>query len=380
MNKFLFSAALVTALCAACAQQPKDRFTLDGIAEGWDGQYVYLAYQNDSTQIEDSVLVAEGKFHFEGQLQQPVMARINGKLTSNVYDPAKMASFYIEPAVMTLTLNTANLSQSRLEGSATQAGVDSLNAQREAIMAEAKSIEDAMAAETDHEKQSELREQLEPYMERANKLYDVYIATHPGSVASADYMRFRMGSMSYEDIKRVYESFTPAVQQTESGREVAKELEVLARVQPGQPAPDFEKEDVNGKPFRLSDLRGNYVVIDFWASWCVPCRKSNPHMKEMYAKWHDKGLEYVYVADNDSQPDNWRKAIKEDGLEAFHHVLRGLKVDRSNGEMNFDRTNDISDKYAVHFLPTKYLIDPDGKIVGKFESDELEAKLTEIFE
>ncbi|HBB06388.1 MAG TPA: thioredoxin, partial [Bacteroides sp.] len=119
---------------------------------------------------------------------------------------------------------------------------------------------------------------------------------------------------------------------------------------------------------------------DFWASWCVPCRKSNPHMKEMYAKWHDKGLEYVYVADNDSNPDNWRKAIKEDGLEAFHHVLRGLKVDRSNGGYKFDHTNDISEKYAIHFLPTKYLIDREGKIVGKFESDELEAKLKEIFE
>ena len=163
-------------------------------------------------------------------------------------------------------------------------------------------------------------------------------------------------------------------------KEVAKELETLARVQPGEPAPDFAKEDVNGKPFRLSDLRGKYVVIDFWASWCVPCRKSNPHMKEMYAKWHDKGLEYVYVADNDSNPDNWRKAIKEDGLEAFHHVLRGLKVDRSNGGYKFDRTNDISEKYAIHFLPTKYLIDREGKIVGKFESDELEAKLKEIFE
>ena len=380
MNKHVFAAACVAALCAACAQQPKDRFTLDGTAEGWDGQYVYLSYQNDTIRVQDSTLVQDGKFHFEGQLLRPVAAMFNGKLTTNVYDRTKMTSFYMEPAAMTLTVDIADLSKSVLEGSVTQAGVDSLEAQREAIMAEAKSIEDAIAKETDHEKQAELREQLEPYQERANKLLDAYIASHPASVAAVDYMRFRIANMTYEDAKKIYDTFTPEVQQTEAGREIAKELDVLARVQPGQPAPDFEATDVNGKPFRLSDLRGNYVVIDFWASWCVPCRKSNPHMKEMYAKYHDKGLEYVYVADNDNQPDAWRKAIKEDGLEAFHHVLRGMKVDRSNGGLNIDHTNDISDKYAIHFLPTKYLIDREGNIVGKLDSDELDAKLKEIFE
>ena len=380
MNKHVFAAACVAALCAACAQQPKDRFTLDGTAEGWNGQYVYLSYQNDTIRVQDSTLVQDGKFHFEGQLLRPVAAMFNGKLTTNVYDRTKMTSFYMEPAAMTLTVDTADLSKSIVEGSATQAGVDSLEAQREAIMAEAKSIEDAIAKETDHEKQAELREQLEPYQERANKLYDAYIVSHPASVAAADYMQFRIANMTFEEAQKLYDAFTPEVKQTLAAQEIAKELAVLARIQPGQPAPDFEATDVNGKPFRLSDLRGNYVVIDFWASWCVPCRKSNPHMKEMYAKYHDKGLEYVYVADNDNQPDAWRKAIKEDGLEAFHHVLRGMKVDRSNGGLNIDHTNDISDKYAIHFLPTKYLIDREGNIVGKLDSDELDAKLKEIFE
>lgn len=380
MNKHVFAAACVAALCAACAQQPKDRFTLDGTVEGWDGQYVYLTYHKDSVKVEDSTLVQGGKFHFEGSLQRVTSAMLNGKLTGDIYVPGTLCTFYMEPAAMTIALDTADLSKSIVEGSATQAGVDSLEAQREAIMAEAKSIEDAMAKETDHEKQAELREQLEPYQERANKLYDAYIVSHPASVAAADYMQFRIANMTFEEAQKLYDAFTPEVKQTLAAQEIAKELDVLARVRPGQPAPDFEATDVNGKPFRLSDLRGNYVVIDFWASWCVPCRKSNPHMKEMYAKYHDKGLEYVYVADNDNQPDNWRKAIEEDGLEAFHHVLRGMKMWRENGEWKFDRTNDISDKYAIHFLPTKYLIDREGNIVGKLESDELDAKLKEIFE
>ena len=380
MNKQLLCAALAAALCAACAQQPKDRFTLSGSVEGMDGQYVYLMYGADTLSVTDSALVEAGAFRFEGKLLAPTKAMLHPKLETQAYDPKKIYSFYIEPASMTVTLDPADLSKSRLEGSLTQAQVDSLEVQREAILSEAKAIRDSLEAETDPVKHAELQDRLEPYNERANKLYGAFISTHPASYASVDYLAFYKNTISYDEIKPLYEGLTPEVQATFAGKEVAKELETLARVQPGQPAPDFAKEDVNGKPFRLSDLRGKYVVIDFWASWCVPCRKSNPHMKEMYAKWHDKGLEYVYVADNDSNPDNWRKAIKEDGLEAFHHVLRGLKVDRSNGGYKFDRTNDISEKYAIHFLPTKYLIDREGKIVGKFESDELEAKLKEIFE
>ena len=84
------------------------------------------------------------------------------------------------------------------------------------------------------------------------------------------------------------------------------------------------------------------------------------------------------MADNDNQADVWQKAIKDDGVEMFHHVLRGMKIiDRKTFKL--DRTNDISEKYAIHFLPTKYLIDKDFKIIGKFNDEELDGKLKEIF-
>lgn len=380
MNQSFLTTALAAALCAGCVQQPKDHFTLTGSVEGMDGQYLYLSYTQDTVQVADSVMVEGGKFRFEGPLAVPaVQACVNPKLTSNAYDETKFYRFYLEPAEMTLTLDGADLSRSRLEGSFTQAQVDSLKMQTDAVMAEAQPILDAMKAETDHDKAYALREQLEPYQERVGKLDQAFIATHPASYAAPSYLRLYMGRMAYDEIRKLYDAFPPAVRQMPEAKEVAAELAVLERVQPGQPAPDFEATDVNGKPFRLSDLRGNYVVIDFWASWCVPCRQSNPHMKELYKKYHAKGLEYVYVADNDSQPDEWRKAIKEDGLEDFHHVLRGMKV-VSRKPYKLDHTNDISDKYAIHFLPTKYLIDREGKIVGKLDSEELDAKLREVFE
>lgn len=99
-------------------------------------------------------------------------------------------------------------------------------------------------------------------------------------------------------------------------------------------------------------------------------------MRELYAKFHDRGLDFVFVSDDDSAPDKWRKAVEQDKLigDGYHHVLRGLKWDRSKGMEGMDHTNDISDKYAIHFLPTKYLIDKRGNIVCKIDEGE-DAKL-----
>jgi len=82
-------------------------------------------------------------------------------------------------------------------------------------------------------------------------------------------------------------------------------------------------------------------------------------------------------SDDDSNPDKWREAVAKDKIEMFHHVLRGLKT---LPDHTFDKTNNISEAYAVHYLPTKYLIDREGKIVGKFTTEDLEAKLKEFFE
>lgn len=89
-------------------------------------------------------------------------------------------------------------------------------------------------------------------------------------------------------------------------------------------------------------------------------------------------MEFIFIADDDNNEAKLKAAIKKDGLQKMHHVLRGLKIlDRKSFQV--DRTNDISDKYAVHYIPTKYLIDKDGKIVGRLEDGKLDAKLKEIF-
>jgi thiol-disulfide isomerase/thioredoxin len=150
---------------------------------------------------------------------------------------------------------------------------------------------------------------------------------------------------------------------------------------PGAKAYVFSSKELRGEPLSLADYKGKYVLVDFWASWCVPCRAGNPHLLSLYKKYKDKGFEIIGISDDDGNSEVWRKAVEKDGIGVWKHILRGLK---SDGKGNFDRTNDISEHYGIHSLPTKILIDPDGIIVGRYggggESEEvMDKKLSEIF-
>ena len=223
---------------------------------------------------------------------------------------------------------------------------------------------------------------MEPYRKIYLERMTDYVKKYPSTALAANFLCLNTGRMTLEQLKEAYNKLDETAKQTSAGKEIAAEIATLDRVAPGNPAPEIAKNDlVTGKPFALSSLKGKVVLLDFWASWCVPCRKSNPHVKALYEKYKKKGFDVVYVADNDSRPEDALKAIDQDGIRKYHHVLRGLKTLKdANGKMTgFDKSEDVSEQYAIHFLPTKYLIDREGKIIGKVNDEELDAKLKEIF-
>jgi thiol-disulfide isomerase/thioredoxin len=152
---------------------------------------------------------------------------------------------------------------------------------------------------------------------------------------------------------------------------------------PGSVAAAFSTTDINSKPLKLSDFKGKYVLLDFWASWCVPCRKSNPHIIELYHKYKGKGFDVIGVADDDNRLLQWRNAVKQDSTGIWHQVLRGAgKISaQQSGKSN---SKDLHLLYNIQSLPTKILIDPTGKIIGRYgdndtTDDDLDKALTEIF-
>ena len=234
--------------------------------------------------------------------------------------------------------------------------------------------------------ETENRDSVSELMKPLQKIYadrqKEYMEKYPSTALTASFLRTMLSRMSFDEIKEAYGKLDETAKETTSAKEMANEIATLERVMPGNPAPDIAKDDlITGKPFSLSSLKGKVVLLDFWASWCKPCRASNPHVKALYEKYKKKGFDVVYVADNDSRPADALKAIDEDGIKKYHHVLRGLKELRGpNGErMGYDKSEDVSKLYAVHFLPTKYLIDRDGNIIDKVDDETLDAKLQEIF-
>lgn len=379
MKKFAILGA--AALLASCAgNQPKDQYTLNGTIQGVDGQEIYMIYQlNDTTQVSDTTVVENGKFVFSGKMEEPCLATTIYMGDIRDYQAQKWFRFYLEPTEMTVAIDTAKFNRPVTGGSKPQAEQDELSARLDVIYAEQKPVYEAYRAEEDASKREELQEQLSGFRTRIEQTYKEFALSHPDSYLAPECLQIVMSDMDYRELKAAYDGMSERVKNHSSIAPLVKELAALEKIQPGATAPDFATTDVNGNPIRFSEaVKGKYVLLDFWASWCVPCRRSFPHVKDLYNKYKDKGLVVFCVADNDSSEDEWREAIEKDGVQDFFHVLRGLKLTDAKNH-RYDRTNDISDKYAVHVLPTKYLIDKDFKVVGRMNDNELDAKLKEIF-
>lgn len=171
----------------------------------------------------------------------------------------------------------------------------------------------------------------------------------------------------YAKWKALYEALSADIRNTPKGLEIAKLIESEA-VKEGGIAPDFTQEDVDGKPFQFSSIKGKYVLIDFWASWCVPCRKENPNVVKAYQKYKEKNFEIVGIS-LDTQRESWIKAIADDKLEWINvSDLKGWK-------------NEVSMDYGIKAVPSNFLVDPEGKIIGvNLRGEDLEKKLAEILE
>ncbi len=373
--KNLMFGLLVSVLVIGCTK-PYPGFVLQGKVKGMDSGKLYLVFTDSlGNQVQDSAIVKSGKFEFRGGISEPTNAWLAKSLDENDF-----IACWLEPGVMALEFPADDMKNFVLTGSVTSDEEQLLKRQQEPVMKEMESLQQAYRDEKDHEKAAAIKDQMEPYYDRMAEMALEFIKQHPNSYVSVRELYYKTGSMKYEDALAAYNGLSERVKNSPTGKELQQEIEKLRMGSPGSPATMFSKKDINGEQFDMADLKGKYVILDFWASWCVPCRQSNPHLKELYKKYKDDGLEVVCVADDDRNEEKWKAAVEKDDIGMFKHVLRGLEW--KDGRP--DKTNDVSESFGIHSLPTKILIDKEGIIIGRYgggggTQEDMDQKLKEIF-
>lgn len=167
--------------------------------------------------------------------------------------------------------------------------------------------------------------------------------------------------------KALFEKMSASLKETSYGMKVRKFISLNKNIQEGSDVVDIVQLSPTGDTLRLSALRGKWVLLDFWASWCGPCRDQNPELVELYSKWKDKGFE-IFAVSLDQTKEDWVAAIKKDSLTWLHV-----------SELN-EFENTAAYVYGVNAVPTNFLIDPKGKVVKKdLEPDEIDELLSEVF-
>ncbi|HEX6179723.1 MAG TPA: thioredoxin-like domain-containing protein [Chitinophagaceae bacterium] len=210
--------------------------------------------------------------------------------------------------------------------------------------------------ENDTLQRKKLLEETSAISKEKWRIQKKFIDDNPSSFVSL-FMLSRMENLyTAGDFENAFNKLSPELRQTSIAKKMAQRIEFLSPTAPGKPAISFVRNDKDGKSIDLKNYKGKLVLLDFWGSWCGPCRASHPHLKELYSKYKDKGFEIIAIAQErgpiEEQKTKWKEAIVKDGIN-WVHILNGEGSEQQ----------DLVKDYKVTAFPTKILLDKDGKIL-----------------
>jgi len=338
-------------------------------------QMVYLTYSAGDDRITDSTKLDKGKFHFTEKVTGPTLAILMAR-----FEPAagqlrpdyKRMQLFMEPGNINISIKDS-IELAKVSGSKSQKAFESLerlekpyNEKGEAISKRyreyytAKDTAGMKNLEAGFDKLTK---------EKDEKVYHKYVTQNPNSPIALYVLQQYAGyDIDAKKVEPLFKKLPAATRNLPSGIAFKERIETAKKTGVGAYAMNFTQNDTLEKRVSLSDFKGKYVLLDFWASWCGPCRAENPNVVKAFNDYKDKDFTVLSVSlDQPGKKQSWLDAIHKDGLTWTH--VSDLKF----------WNNAVAKQYGIRAIPQNLLIDPSGKIIAKnIRGEELEKKLEEV--
>lgn len=322
---------------------------------------VYLTYKNNGLTRADSTSVSSGIFELKGPLSAVTRGylRFVGPTNTSKKTLADVITFYLEPKEISLTM-TDSVKNAVIKGSKVNDDDMEFNLLDAPFKTELNRYRLQYAAiskdAADREQQQQaIQMKMNELADRRKLAYKKFVRENKDSYVSLFLIRDISGPyLDQENGMELFTGLSDQIRNSPDGKEMKKTLDGVARTAKGSMAPIFNQPDTVGKMVKLTDFKGKYVLVDFWASWCHPCRAENPNLLKAYNRFKDKGFMIVGISiDQEKMRNAWLKAIKDDGMP-WAQLIDATGEERGAAAL-----------YGVKAIPSNFLIDPAGKIIAR---------------
>ncbi len=364
MKKLIFLSGIIIFMSRSSIAQDSS-FVINGKLEKIKSGIIYLNIYENAKTIKDSTRIKNGIFKFTGYVSSPHFATLTLPERKNDF-----YTFYIEPTTLSISGRANSLKLLNTKGSPLNDDDKILKGRMQTISLweEANSKLYEQAYKDKNKKVIDSLDEVDNEILIAKRrVVADFVKDYPASMRAAMAITENFGYYAEaSDVEPLYNELDTKIKNSPKGQEIKKIVEVYSAVAIGKTAPDIIQFNADSNRVSLSSLKGKYVLIDFWASWCGPCRRENPNIVAAYNQFRNKGFT-VFGVSYDIKKDRWLKAIADDHLDWYQvSTLEGWD-------------NPTSAMYGIKAIPSNVLIDKDGIIIAKnIFGEKLVKKLSEI--